>query len=85
MAGSIALNARSICPRLAFTAPLPVARRVERDPRHDLVGDFLRQPFERGLLGGDGGIFGADHVDAGVGAGGRVEQDGADVAASTSR
>ena len=34
----------------------------------------IGEPLERGLLGGDRRIFGGDHVDAGVRAGGGVEQ-----------
>jgi hypothetical protein len=41
---------------------------------HDLFGHMLREPLQRGLLGRHGGIFRSDHVDAGVGPGGRVEQ-----------
>ena len=40
------------------------------------------KPLQRGLLGGDGGIFGADHVDAGIRARGGVEQDGAELAST---
>src|SRR3546814_7605849 len=35
---------------------------VERDAGGDLVGDVLRQSFQRRLLGGDRGIFGGGDV-----------------------
>src|SRR5205085_3058922 len=74
--------------RRAISGPVPPApgwpsllpagpRRVEGDSGDDLVGDLLREALQRGLLGGDGGIFGADHVDPRVRAGGGVEQHGA--------
>src|SRR3546814_1848740 len=47
---------------------------VERDAGGDLVGDVLRQSFQRRLLGGDRGIFGGGDVYACIAGGGRIEQ-----------
>src|SRR6476469_7773848 len=49
------------------------ARCVEREPGDDLVGEGVGEILERGLLCGDGRIFGTDDVDAGVRARSRVE------------
>ena len=43
--------------------------------RDDLVGENVGQLLERGLLGGDGRIFGADDVDPRIGSRGCVEHD----------
>ena len=50
--------------------------RIERDARHDLIGDLASEIFKRGLFGRDHRIFGRHHVDARIRSRGRVEQDG---------
>ena len=61
-------------PLVAFTWPPPGrARREQAEAGDDLVGEHFGQALNRGLLGGDGRIFGADDVDPGVRPGGRVE------------
>src|SRR3546814_934655 len=56
-------------PSLPFAGP----RHIEGDARDDLIGDFLRQPFQRRLFSGDRGIFRANHVDSGIRSGRGVE------------